>query len=328
MKKTLFIALAILACGTFTTASAAKKDKKTKTQNEAAKPVELKSAADSVSYAFGMSRYEGLMPYLKQAFGVEEKDMPMFIRGYEDVLQKNANQDAKAYAAGQQIAFMVNDRMIPTISKEINNGNDTISGKLFHEGFMAALKKDTSLMNDSISKAFAQNAEKASTDRKNQVTKKKGESFLAANAKKDGVVTLPSGLQYKVVTAGTGEKPKSTDRVEVKYEGKTVDGKVFDSSYKRNPQTTKFGVTQVIKGWTEALQLMPVGSKWELYIPYNLAYGENGAGRDIKPYEALIFTVELVSIEKPETKTEDKAVTNHKSQTASKATAKKTTKKK
>ena len=122
------------------------------------------------------------------------------------------------------------------------------------------------------------------------------------------MTALPSGLQYKVLTAGTGEKPKATDKVVVKYEGKTIGGKVFDSSYKRNPQTTSFGVTQVIKGWTEALQLMPVGSKWELYIPYNLAYGERGAGRDIKPYETLIFTVELVDIEKPEAKAEVKPV--------------------
>ena len=133
--------------------------------------------------------------------------------------------------------------------------------------------------------------------------KKEGEMFLMENAKKEGVVTLPDGLQYKVLTAGTGAKPTDADRVVVKYEGKTIDGKVFDSSYKRNPQTTTFGVTQVIKGWTEALKLMPVGSKWEVYIPYSLAYGERGAGQQIKPYDALIFTVELVDIEKPKTET-------------------------
>ena len=161
-------------------------------------------------------------------------------------------------------------------------------------------------------------AEKANKECMEKATKKKGEDFLSENAKKQGVVTLPNGLQYKVITEGKGEKPKATDRVTVKYEGKSIDGKVFDSSYKRNPQTTTFGLNQVIKGWTEALQLMPVGSKWEIYIPYDLAYGERGSGRNIKPYEALIFTVELVDIEKPkaEVKVEEKTATK-------KATAKK-----
>ena len=131
---------------------------------------------------------------------------------------------------------------------------------------------------------------------------------MAENAKKEGVVTLPSGLQYKVITMGEGEKPLKDQTVEVKYEGKMIDGTVFDSSYKRNPPTSKFRCDQVIKGWTEALQLMPVGSKWELYIPQELAYGERQAGQ-IKPFSALIFTVELMGIEaskdvKPETKVE------------------------
>ena len=146
-------------------------------------------------------------------------------------------------------------------------------------------------------------AEKANKECMEKATKKKGEDFLSENAKKQGVVTLPNGLQYKVITEGKGEKPKATDRVTVKYEGKSIDGKVFDSSYKRNPQTTTFGLNQVIKGWTEALQLMPVGSKWQLYIPYELAYGERQAGQ-IPPYSTLVFDLELVSIVKPEVKPE------------------------
>jgi len=140
------------------------------------------------------------------------------------------------------------------------------------------------------------------------VLKKEGADFLAANAKKEGVKTTASGLQYKVLTQGTGAIPTATDEVKVNYEGHLVDGKVFDSSYKRGEPAT-FKANQVIKGWTEALTMMPVGSKWELYIPYNLAYGERGAGQDIKPYSALIFTVELLDIVKPvveETKTEKK----------------------
>lgn len=123
-----------------------------------------------------------------------------------------------------------------------------------------------------------------------------GAAFLAENATKEGVVTLPSGLQYKVLTAGTGAKPKATDKVNVHYEGRLLDGKVFDSSYQRG-EPISFGLNQVIKGWTEGLQQMPIGSTYELYIPYDLAYGERGAGANIPPYATLIFKVELLGIE-------------------------------
>jgi len=128
-----------------------------------------------------------------------------------------------------------------------------------------------------------------------EAMKKEGEEFLAENARKEGVVVLPSGLQYKVVKAGNGRKPGRTDRVRCHYEGTFPDGKVFDSSYKRG-EPAVFGVNQVIAGWTEALQLMAEGSKWELYIPYNLAYGEAGAHGAIPPYAALVFTVELLEV--------------------------------
>ncbi len=123
-----------------------------------------------------------------------------------------------------------------------------------------------------------------------------GDAFLAANKSKEGVVTTASGLQYKILTAGTGPKPTAADSVKCNYKGTLINGTEFDSSYKRGQPAT-FGVSQVIKGWTEALQLMPVGSKWQLYIPSSLAYGERGAGGDIGPDETLIFDVELLSIE-------------------------------
>src|SRR5208283_1452454 len=125
--------------------------------------------------------------------------------------------------------------------------------------------------------------------------KTEGEAFLAANKAKEGVVTLPSGLQYKVLTAGTGPKPTASDQVVCNYRGTLINGTEFDSSYKRGQPAT-FGVGQVIKGWTEALQLMPVGSKWQLFIPSSLAYGERGAGAEIGPNATLIFEVELLSI--------------------------------
>jgi FKBP-type peptidyl-prolyl cis-trans isomerase FklB len=126
--------------------------------------------------------------------------------------------------------------------------------------------------------------------------KTEGEAFLAANKSKDGVVTLPSGLQYKILTAGAGPKPTASDSVKCNYRGTLINGSEFDSSYKRGQPAT-FAVGQVIKGWTEALQLMPVGSKWQLFVPASLAYGERGAGAEIGPNATLIFEVELLSIE-------------------------------
>ena len=125
--------------------------------------------------------------------------------------------------------------------------------------------------------------------------KASGEAFLAANAKKEGITVLPSGLQYEVITEGNGKKPSATDRVQCHYEGTLIDGTIFDSSIKRG-EPAVFGVNQVIKGWVEALQLMQEGAKWRLYIPYDMAYGEHGAGEMIPPYSALVFDVELIKV--------------------------------
>ena len=126
--------------------------------------------------------------------------------------------------------------------------------------------------------------------------KEEGEAFLAENAKREGVIVTGSGLQYEVLTDAEGKKPKATDKVKVHYEGTLIDGTVFDSSYRRG-EAISFGLNQVIKGWTEGVQLMSVGAKYKFFIPYNLAYGERGAGAQIPPYAALIFTVELLGIE-------------------------------
>lgn len=128
-----------------------------------------------------------------------------------------------------------------------------------------------------------------------QINKLAGEEFLTINKNKAGIITLPSGLQYQVLKVGEGKTPVASDTVKVHYEGTLIDGHVFDSSIKRGTPAT-FGVTQVIKGWTEALQLMPVGSKWKLFIPSELAYGEQGAGNSIEPNSTLIFEVELIDI--------------------------------
>jgi FKBP-type peptidyl-prolyl cis-trans isomerase FklB len=178
----------------------------------------------------------------------------------------------------------------------------------FDPGFLAAGYKDGSLgtkaqLTDDEAKAIltqlqqqVRNEQEAKLKELSAANKKEGETFLAANKTKEGVTTLPSGLQYKILKEGTGPKPTAGDTVVCNYRGTLLNGTEFDSSYKRN-EPAKFPVTGVIKGWTEALQLMPVGSKWQLFIPSELAYGERGAGNDIAPNSTLIFEVELVSIE-------------------------------
>ena len=137
--------------------------------------------------------------------------------------------------------------------------------------------------------------QQAEAAERGKAAKEEGEKFLAENKKRPGVVTTASGLQYEVITEGTGRQPKATDTVSCHYEGTLVDGTVFDSSYRRGTPAS-FGLNQVIGGWTEGLQLMREGAKYKLYLPYQLAYGEHGAGADIPPYAALIFTVELIKV--------------------------------
>ena len=137
--------------------------------------------------------------------------------------------------------------------------------------------------------------QKAQAEAMSAAMREEGEAFLKFNAEQEGVVELPSGLQYKVITEGTGKKPSATDRVQCHYEGTLIDGTVFDSSIKRG-EPAVFGVNQVIKGWVEALQLMQEGAKWRLYIPYDMAYGEHGAGEMIPPFSALVFDVELIKV--------------------------------
>jgi FKBP-type peptidyl-prolyl cis-trans isomerase FklB len=146
-----------------------------------------------------------------------------------------------------------------------------------------------------VQEYFQKQEQKLQAERaeKGKVHKEAGEKYLAENAKKDGIVTLPSGLQYQVLKEGNGKKPTAKDTVMCHYEGTLIDGTVFDSSYNRTPDTNEFKPTQVIKGWTEALTMMPAGSTWELYIPQDLAYGSRPAG-SIKPYSTLIFKVEVV----------------------------------
>lgn len=203
--------------------------------------------------------------------------------------------DRRSYALGMDLGHQFSSMGV------------AVNPVIFERGLKAALSGGkTELtqeeMKDVLTKLQAELKQKQLAARQAAVQQAKdaGTAFLAANKTKEGVVTLPSGLQYKIVTEGTGPKPTLTDTVVCNYRGTLVNGTEFDSSYKRG-EPAKFPVNKVIKGWTEALQLMPVGSKWELYIPPDLAYGDRGAGDVIAPGSTLIFEVELLSIQPPQT---------------------------
>lgn len=288
MKKYLMTALVLVASASLFTASAAKKKNVKKVT-----PVVLATESDSLSYAAGVHATRGLIPFIQQSYKVDAAYMADFIRGYEEAIAKANTPQGTAYIVGMQIAQMVNQRILPGTREELKSAKDSIDAAMFSRGFVAALANDTTLF--SVKKAG---------EFKTQILAGAGEKFLAANAKKPGVKVLPSGLQYKVIKAGQGEVPKATDEVEVIYEGRLIDGTVFDATSKHGgAKTDKFRAGNLIKGWTEALTTMPVGSKWQIYIPYELAYGERQAGQ-IPPYSTLVFDLELVSIVKPEVKAE------------------------
>ena len=260
----------------------------------------LVTSTDSVSYAGGMAITNGLVPFLLQQ-NVDTTLMADFVRGFMEAVKVSDDPKQKAYMVGMNIAQQVNERMLPGIKKEFEGTPDSIITSLFYRGFADALLKDTTHFTQSAAENYftaKQKADKAIREEKLYgANRDAGRKFLEDNAKQPDVVTLPSGLQYKVLVKGEGEVPQSSDKVRVHYEGRLLDGTVFDSSYKRE-EPSEFTPTQVIQGWTEALTMMPVGSKWQLYIPYELAYGERGAGDDIKPYSMLIFDVELLDIVK------------------------------
>lgn len=299
------MALVVMASASFSTVNAKEKKSKKKTAKvETVKQTVLNTSADTLSYAAGKSLTDGLIPFLKQNYQLEDSLMGDFMEGFKEAMAKRNDAAFKARTTGIQIADMVKNRMLPGLKRDFD-GSETINDSLVIDGFIASLNKDNSIMTDSAAQKMFSDSRMALQEKKHEAQKKQGEDFLAANKQKEGVITLDNGLQYKVLKEGNGPKPTANDEVEVIYEGRTIDGKVFDSTEKHGTKSDVFGVSGLIQGWTQALQMMPVGSKWELYIPYQLAYGERGAGENIKPYSALIFTLELVSI-KTEKKEEPK----------------------
>ena len=295
MKKIIIVALALLVSATFNTVAAQKNKDKKKAAAKVVQPVQITTRADSISYAMGASVTQELTAFLKNNFNVDSIYMADVIRGFEDGIKGNPNDHA--YSAGIQIANIVMTRMLPEMKKDFEGTDISLDTEMFNHGFVDALKKSSTHFTPKTAETYAQAARAELKEKKGRMVREEGERFLAENAKKEGVICLPSGLQYKVIRQGTGTIPQKEDEVVVKYEGHLIDGTEFDSSYKRNPQTSNFRPNQVIKGWTEALTMMPEGSKWELYIPQNLAYGERQAGK-IPPYSTLIFTVELEKVNK------------------------------
>ncbi len=292
--KIVIIMAGLLVC---VNANAGKKVKKTK-KAVVAEKVDTVPMSD-FSYAMGIAQTNGLMGYLEQRLGVDTAYIAYFLSGFDDPTMDEQTKQMKAYTAGKEIRNQVNDQIIPQVNKQINDSVNLLDQQRFIEGFRAAIAGNNRISADSAQAVASKQMDyyhKVQMEAKYGKNRSEGEAFLKANAKKDSVVTTQSGLQYKVIVAGTGEKPKATDKVKVNYEGKLIDGTVFDSSYKRKQPAT-FACNQVIKGWTEALTMMPVGSQWEIYIPQELGYGEREAGK-IPPFSTLIFKVELLEIVK------------------------------
>ena len=261
----------------------------------------FKGETDSLSYMLGIANTEGLVFGMERQFGIDSLLIDDFLKGFLEGVNKSQSNN-KSYNAGYQIGQQVGSQGFENMDRGIfgNDSTKAINKSNFLAGFADALQKkaqtSTQAANDYVS-TYVKELRSKQLEEQFGENKAAGEKFLAENAKKEGVVTTESGLQYKIIKAGKGEIPTKESTVKVHYKGTLIDGTEFDSSYSRK-EPAKFGVTNVIKGWTEALQLMPVGSKWELYIPQELAYGERQSGSHIKPFSTLIFEVELLEIEK------------------------------
>ena len=283
MKRTTIAALAIAAlCGTSALAQTT------------GTPV-LENRIDSLNYAFGLANGDGIKMYYLYNDSTGERYQSL-MKGIAEGIKVNPKY-AELIGIGRNIGQSLKEQSANGL---LGNEDLVTDIELIKQGLingLAGFDEQMSAMEaqNYLNTTMQQLQEKKMEEQYGD-NRRAGEEFLAENKTKEGVVTTESGLQYKVTKMGKGKKPAKTDRVKVHYHGTLIDGTVFDSSVDRGEPAT-FGVNQVIKGWTEALQLMPVGSKWTLYIPYDLAYGTQDMG-DIKPYSALIFEVELLGIEK------------------------------
>lgn len=290
----------------------------------------IKTTQDSVSYVIGIDYGSGISQQLETFPGGMNSDefLKAFIAGFKGEEAAVTVDDSRSYimnyvqlaqaaeadstatelANKDSVSYIIGTDYGTGIAQQMETFPGGMNNVAFLEAFVTSFNGDSSKLEIADSRTFImeyveaaqaieaeEQAKLAEEEAKTNENAIAGKTFLEENAKKDGVVTLESGLQYKVIKEGKGEKPSPSSRVSVHYHGTLIDGTVFDSSVDRG-EPASFGVTQVIPGWTEALQLMPVGSKWTLYIPYNLAYGANPPGGTIPPYAVLIFEVELLEI--------------------------------
>lgn len=291
LKTILTIALATVVCSG---AMAQKKSKKPRKKTPAAvlapalQPVDAKT----FSYALGIAQGSSLKQYLIQQMGVDSAYIEEAMAGMNARVSEADRKKAEAYAAGLKIGD-INRRNLPEINKQATGKKDSVY--LDANEFERALTQVVLGQNTTFSRDSAMKVVEKQFRFQQDTYKAENASWLAANAKLKGVKTLPSGLQYRVLTQGTGPVATDSTEVEVHYEGSLIDGTVFDSSYKRGMPAT-FRPNQVIKGWKEALTMMPEGSVWNLYIPSELGYGERGAGQNIPGYSTLIFKVEVLKV--------------------------------
>lgn len=284
---------------------AASKKKKFKTALQSGQQLSqtTQQEADDMFYAEGVAQTEGLEEYLKNNQEINMAYKSQFVKGLKEAGYGEQTKERHAFYAGIQIGNQISSQMILGLEHEAfgdhsNDADRKVHIQLFLKGFIDGINntgKYSIEKAQDVSRKLMEKIKREATGDKYRENREKGERFLANNKTKAGIHVLPSGVQYKVLKAGTGRKPRSSSKVKVHYEGKILDGKVFDSSYKRG-ESAEFRCNQVIKGWTDALVNMPAGSIWEVYIPQELAYAEREQGADIKPYSMLIFKIELISI--------------------------------
>lgn len=288
MKKLTFVAAIAMAAASFTAC------------NNSAPKADLKTDLDTLSYAIGMAQTNGLKDYLVMRLGVDTAYMEDFLRGVNEGANAGDDKKKNAYIAGLQIGQQISNQMMPGINHELfgNDSTQSISLKNFMAGFSTAVLGSKGLMTqEKAVKTMQEKMDKIKSvamEKQYGNYKKKNEAFVEKYAKKEGVKKLGKGVLYTVIKEGKGPMPKDTSLVTLHYEGKLIDGTVFDSSYKRG-EPAPMRVNQVIPGFTEALLHMPVGSVWEVCIPQDQAYGPREAG-EIKPFSALIFKIELISL--------------------------------
>lgn len=254
---------------------------------------------DSLSYMLGMQQGTGVVGELARQ-EADTANLSAFVSTFKSTFKSGLSDAKKATMMGEAMGEQT-AQSFPRMNAQIFAGDSTmeVSKDNYIAGYVDAALGNEGALSDSLRRDVQTRLQtkfrEAAMEKQYGPNREAGEKFLEENAKKEGIVVLPSGVQYKVVKKGRGKMPKATDKVKVAYEGTLIDGTVFDSSYKRK-KDAEFGVSQVIPGWTEILQMMPVGSTYMVYIPQDKAYGARQAGRDIKPYSTLVFKVELKEI--------------------------------